>query len=93
MFSEFQKRENIPTVNFLKVKFTLWIHKQMAHIDGPHGAEAVGHPGLFRGGFRAFLINTALDYKGKGDQCKLESSYSQQHNLQHHVSVGDSSQF
>ena len=28
----------------------------------PHGAEAVGHPGLFCG----FPINTALDYKGEG---------------------------
>ena len=61
----------------------------MADIDGPHGTEAVGHPFLFRG----FTINTALDYKGKGARCKLESSQSRQHGMHHHVSVGDSSQF
>ena len=41
----------------------------------PHGTEAVGYPGLFRG----FLINTELDYKGKGPRCKPESSRSRQH--------------
>ena len=55
----------------------------------PHGAEAVGHPGLFSG----FPINIGLDYKGKGTLSKLESSHSQQHNSHHHVSVGDSFQF
>ena len=55
----------------------------------PHGAEAAGHFGLFRG----FPINSALDCIGKGARCKLESSHSRQHDLHHHVSVGDSSQF
>ena len=53
------------------------------------GAEAVDHPGLFRG----FPINAALDYKVKGARCKLESNHSRQHNLHHQVSVGDTSQF
>ena len=56
----------------------------MADTDETSWAEVVGHPGLFRG---------LLDYKGKGARCKLESSHSRQHNLHHHVSVGDSSQF
>ena len=48
-----------------------------------HGAEAVGHPGLFRG----FPINTAQDHKRKEARCKPEFSHSRQHNLHHHVSV------
>ena len=52
----------------------------------PHGDGAVGHPALFRG----FPIITALDYEGKEARCKLESSHSRQHDLHHHVSVGDS---
>ena len=35
----------------------------------PRGAEAVDHPRLFHG----FPINTALDYKGEGPRCKLQS--------------------
>ena len=56
----------------------------------PHGADAVGHPGPFRG----FPINTAhwiTKEKRLDVRLKLESSHSRQHDLHHHVSVGDSS--
>ena len=55
----------------------------------PYGAGAVGHPGLFRG----VPMNTALDYKREGALCKLQSSQLRQHDMHHHVSVEDSSQF
>ena len=71
MFSAVYRSMGIFTI-FLEVKFSLWIHKQMADNDGTHGAEAVDHPRLFHG----FPINTALDYKGEGPRCKLQSSHS-----------------
>ena len=55
----------------------------------PHGAEAAGHRRLFH----RFPINIALDYKGEGPRCKLQSGQSRQHDLRHLVSLENRFQF